>query len=85
MALYVSGTRPSAAPQAGQDAEATPWWETRYGRWRLDVEIEAMQRFPEFRLCGRHGDLAWVGELRSTLNATSSRSRIRATFRTRLQ
>jgi hypothetical protein len=68
MALYISGTRPAAAPATSQDAEQTSWWETPYGRWRLDVEIAAMERFPDFRLCGRAGRLVWVGELRSTLH-----------------
>lgn len=62
MALYISGTRPSADPQA-----LTPWWETPYGRWRLAVETEAMNRFPRFRLGTRQGQLAWVGELWSTV------------------
>lgn len=68
MALYVSGTRPSAAPDRGDAEGSTPWWATPYGRWRLTVETDAMKRFPGFRCCHRAGHLAWVGELRSSLH-----------------
>ena len=67
MALYISGTRPSAVPETGRTEALRPWWETPYGRWRLAVETEAMKRFPEFRLCEQHGHLTWIGELRSGL------------------
>ncbi|MGH3033966.1 MAG: hypothetical protein ACRDON_05335 [Gaiellaceae bacterium] len=67
MALYISGTRPSAAPESDQAEGCAPWWETPYGRWRLGVETEAMERFPGFRCCYRDGHLVWVGELRSSL------------------
>lgn len=67
MALYVSGTRPAAVPEAGREDKPTPWWETPYGRWRLEVETRAMERFPDFRLYERQGSVVWVGELRSSL------------------
>jgi hypothetical protein len=67
MALYLSGTRPSAAPGDAPSEGWTVWWETPYGRWRLAVEREAMGRFPGFRLCERQGQLVWVGELQSSL------------------
>jgi len=67
MSLYISGTRPSAAPETGSAEEGTAWWETPYGRWRLAHEAEAMERFPGFRTCCRGGQLAWVGELHSSL------------------
>jgi hypothetical protein len=46
------------------------WWDTPYGRWRLDVEAQAMyERFPDFEplLLGEN-DLAWAGWLRSALH-----------------
>jgi hypothetical protein len=68
MTLYISGTRPSAAPETGEAEESKRWWETPYGQWRLAIETEAMKRFPGFRLCERLGNLAWLGELRSSLH-----------------
>jgi hypothetical protein len=68
--VFVSGTVPSTLPEEGQEAWAT-WWATPYGRWRLSIEIEAMKRFPSFRL-GRDGaDLCWEGRLRSALTGKS--------------
>jgi hypothetical protein len=68
MTLYISGTRPSAAPEPGEAEDCTRWWETPYGRWRLAIETEAMKRFASFRLCERWGHLAWLGGLRSSLH-----------------
>jgi hypothetical protein len=68
MALYISGTRPTATPEADQAEDPRPWWDTPYGRWRLAVETEAMERFPGFRLCERQGNLTWVGVLWSSLH-----------------
>lgn len=70
MALYISGTRPAAAPEAGSGEQRTPWWETPYGCWRLAAETKAMERFPAFRCCDLDGQLVWVGELRSSLHPT---------------
>jgi hypothetical protein len=67
--LYVSGAQPRPLPELGEvtDGDAPQWWQTRYGRWRLGVEREAMKRFPGFdlglwRLDGR---LCWTGHLLS--------------------
>jgi hypothetical protein len=71
MAFYVSGTRPSAAPESDQAGASrpTPWWETPYGRWRLSVEAEAMKRFPDFTCCrDPYGVMAWIGSLRSSFD-----------------
>lgn len=68
MALYISGTRPSAAPVDGDSDECKPWWETPYGSWRLTVERDAMGRFPGFGCCYSNGQRVWVGELRSSLH-----------------
>ena len=61
---------PSVTPQMRPN-----WWDTPYGRWRLDVELQAMhERFPNFE-AGLLGDLeptwrealAWRGQLQSGL------------------
>ena len=63
--VFVSG-RVSAVPEEGSEWWV-PWWETPYGRWRLQVETEAMTRFPGFELVVTGSDLGWVGQLRSAL------------------
>lgn len=71
MSLYISGARPSSLPPADGEAagERTGWWTTPYGRWRLFVEVEAMERFPSFRSCWSPcGDLCWLGEMKSSLD-----------------
>ena len=70
MELYVSGAPPAALPEHGDkhEADKTPWWETPYGRWRLTAELDAMHRFPDFRLAqDGDGHLGWVGWIESSL------------------
>jgi hypothetical protein len=70
MELYVSGARPSALPYHRGTQPDSPhhWWQTPYGRWRLEVEREAMRRFPGFNLgCDPGGVQHWVGWLQSGL------------------
>jgi hypothetical protein len=45
------------------------WWNTRYGRWRLEVEEQAMrERFPGFQaVLLDETYIAWVGRLQSAL------------------
>ena len=75
MALYVSGTRPSALPRYGEPGRPpVAWWETPYGRWRGRAEVEAMRaRFPEFTLTQPDVvTLRWEGWLWSSLDPSRS-------------
>ena len=67
MPLYVAGAPPRALPELGEAGSGLPWWQTRYGHWRLSVEREAMKRFPGFDLSVWRLDdrLCWTGQLRS--------------------
>ena len=66
--LYVAGAKPDPLPSAEQ-RRPKRWSETPYGRWRLSVDVEAMRRFPDFRLYEDPGGLlAWVGSLESSLD-----------------
>jgi hypothetical protein len=63
MTLYYSGT---SFPVPG-DGEEPTWSGTAYGRWRLNAEIEAMKRFPDFSLeVPGVGCAVWTGVLRCT-------------------
>jgi hypothetical protein len=74
MQLYVSGAPPTAVPEhegrgTGRDQV---WWETPYGRWRLEAEKEAMKRFPGFRLVEATLEVSgvligWRGWIKSSL------------------
>lgn len=64
--LFASGSVPSTLPVEGQDSHAS-WWETPYGLWRRAVEVEAMKRFPNFRLHDHARELRWEGWLQSSL------------------
>jgi len=71
------------ARQGGQSGYVGPeWWATAYGSWRLAAEIEAMQRFPQFRLRPGGEVLAWEGSLVSALDSGGS-YRIRLTYPSR--
>src|SRR5437899_5137093 len=52
MELYVAGASPAALPEheGRQTARDMRWWETPYGRWRLEAEKEATRRYSRFRL-----------------------------------
>ena len=70
MPLYLSGARPSALPETGRKSARPPrWWQTPYGRARLEAELAAMQRFPRFRLSRSSGQLRWSGRLESGLGS----------------
>jgi len=75
--LFAAGRPPSALPAAGDETAWDPWWSTPYGRWRLDVEMDAMKRFPGFRLVESDGDLCWVGRIRSSLSSRRYNIRVR--------
>lgn len=66
--------------RAGRSGDAgLSWWATPYGSWRLAAEIEAMNRFPQFRLEPFRGMLAWGGSLVSGLENGDS-YQIRLTY-----
>jgi hypothetical protein len=74
MQLYVAGAPPAALPKHGDAvaARAKRWWETPYGRWRLEAEKSAMQRFPGFELAEARLEvsgllLGWRGWIESSL------------------
>lgn len=75
--VFVSG-RLAAVPEEG--SEWVPWWETPYGRWRLEIEVEAMKRFPGFRLSSERENLNWQGHLRSSLTGVHYRVNIEYPF-----
>jgi hypothetical protein len=75
MQLFVSGPPPSSLP-GFEDANAASsdrrWWETPYGRWRLEAEKQAMRRFPRFALAETRLEhsgllLGWRGWIESSL------------------
>lgn len=73
MEMYFAGAEPASLPETGSEKDQQSWWETPFGRWRLSVERQAMSRFPQFRLtCTPHGQLAWIGRLRSALDPTNA-------------
>jgi hypothetical protein len=82
--LYTSGTNPAPLADAGQPDAGVPrqWWRTRYGRWRLSVEKEAMRRhFPRFSPVEAYpgGWRGWLGWLHSAL-PDGGRYQVRITY-----
>ena len=56
-----------SAPQVSTEPQKD-WWNTPYGRWRLEAEERAMhERFPGFRAALEEGEIYWVGSLQSAL------------------
>jgi hypothetical protein len=67
MTLYVGRVDSGDLLELRNGSDATPWWETTYGRWRLATEARAMrERFAGFEPCvSQEGRLGWVGRLES--------------------
>lgn len=89
MQLYVAGSPPAALPEheGRQTARDKRWWETPYGRWRLEAEKEAMRRFPGFELAETTLEvsglmLGWRGWIESSLEG-GDRYLVRVIYPTR--
>lgn len=73
----MSGVCPSALPDHDETRGWAPWWTTRYGAWRRQREIDAMNgSFPSFRLEDEGAGLFWSGSIRSSMTGRNYRVRV---------